>query len=120
MVIKHIVLTVGVDVLTQERDLLESLGDKLLDLVHDAFDGTALLDASRSRDDAVRAALVAPVDDIHPRADVALPARLRRVFHDVTRLRGHDLIAVGDVLEQVGYPIGVLRSHDEVHLRHAT
>mmetsp|Transcript_4774 Transcript_4774/g.10249 ORF Transcript_4774/g.10249 Transcript_4774/m.10249 type:complete len:340 (-) Transcript_4774:1174-2193(-) len=111
---------VRVNVLSQEGHLPVALRHQLPHLIDDALHRTALLDPSGGGDDAVCAALVAAIDDVDPRADHALPPRLRRVLHDVAGFGGDYLVAVGHVLEQVRDAVGILRSHDQVYLGDAT
>ena len=67
------ILAVGVDVLAQQGDLLIPLRRQLADLLHDLLRGAAALPAPDVGDDAVRAEVVAPIHDGHPRPNPALP-----------------------------------------------
>ena len=69
-----------VDVLPEERDLLDAVSGKALDLGDDLSRATALLASAHRRDDAVRALRVAAHRDLHP--------RLERAFVVQRQLRG--------------------------------
>src|SRR5690606_19706795 len=62
-------IPVGVDRLPEEHDLGDPLLRDPADLVEDPRRVTILLGAAHVRDDAVRAAVVAPALDRHPRGD---------------------------------------------------
>src|SRR5204862_2835617 len=66
------VAPVGVDVLTEQRDLTQTVACEVLDLVHDVAEPAADLRAAHRRHDAERAGVVAPDLDRDPR-------RVRRV-----------------------------------------
>ena len=72
---------VRVDVLAEQRDLAHTVGDELLDLVHDVAHATADLGPAHDRHDAERAGVVAPDLDGDPRRvhGVALRGQRRRI-----------------------------------------
>ncbi len=84
------VVAVAVDVLAQQRDLAVPGGRERPCLVHDLVERPAPLGAAAERDDAVRARLVAAVDDRQPGAD-------RRVTRDGAARDG-----VGPRADEVG------------------
>ena len=63
------VAPVGVDVLAQQRHLAHAVGGQAADLVDELVERPADLAPARRRDDAVRAAAVAPDADLHPRLE---------------------------------------------------
>ena len=113
------VAAVGIDVLAQQGDLLESAGGQPLHLQPDGAGQARLLQAPHRGHHAVGAALVAAVDHIHPGADGAVAAGGGDVLEDVVLLRGHHLLALLHLAEQPLQAIGVLGTHHQVELGHA-
>src|SRR5437879_3683070 len=65
------VAPVRVDVLTEQRDLHDSVGGQRPDLVEQFAWRTAHLPSASRRDDAVRACAIAPDADLHPSLEIA-------------------------------------------------
>ena len=112
------VAAVGIDVLAQQGDLLETAGGQPLHLQPDGAGQARLLLAPHRGHHAVGAALVAAIDHIHPGADAAVAAGGGDVLEDVVLLRGHHLLTLLHLAEQPLQAIGVLGAHHQVELRH--
>ena len=82
---------VGVDVLPEQGDLADALGDQRLDLGEDLARAAVLLLAAQRRDDAERAGVVAADRDRHPRGVRRLALGRQRRGEDVERLEDLDL-----------------------------
>mmetsp|Transcript_21797 Transcript_21797/g.54945 ORF Transcript_21797/g.54945 Transcript_21797/m.54945 type:complete len:277 (-) Transcript_21797:74-904(-) len=113
------VTAVGVDVLPQQRDLLVARLPQDDHLLADGLRRAALLLPARVGHHAVGALLVAAVDDVHPRGEVALAPRHCDVLRDGDLLRGAHLAAQLHLLQQRVDAVGVVRAHDKVDLGHA-
>mmetsp|Transcript_114579 Transcript_114579/g.319063 ORF Transcript_114579/g.319063 Transcript_114579/m.319063 type:complete len:353 (-) Transcript_114579:479-1537(-) len=108
----------GVDVLPQERYLPEALGRQLLDLAPHGLHGPRLLTAARGRHHAIGAPLVAAVDHVNPGRDPRLAVRHRQVLHDARFCGRADLATCQRLVQHIREPVGVLRPHHGVDLRH--
>jgi hypothetical protein len=82
---------VGVDVLPQQGDLGDALGDQRLDLGEDLAGPAVLLLAAQRRHDAERAGVVAPDRDRHPGGVRRLALGRQRRGEDLERLEDLDL-----------------------------
>mmetsp|Transcript_202 Transcript_202/g.797 ORF Transcript_202/g.797 Transcript_202/m.797 type:complete len:561 (+) Transcript_202:820-2502(+) len=111
---------IRVDVLAQQSDLPVPGLPEREDLVPDRVRLPALLLAPRGGHHAIRAALVAAVDDVDPRGDVRVPPRGRDVLRDVDLVhRAHLAPAQVDLVQELVDPVDVVRAHHQVHLRNA-
>ena len=106
----------GVDVLAEERDLLDAVAGQRADLGDDLSGSPALLAAAHGRDDAVRALRVAAHRHLHPGLVTAL-AVLRQVGREVlvrAEPPPRDRVAAGgDPLAEVRDRAGAERDVDE-------
>ena len=82
---------VGVDVLAEQGDLADALGDQGLDLAEDLAGSAVLLLAAQRRDDAERAGVVAADAHRHPGGVRRLAAGRERAREDLERLEDLDL-----------------------------
>ena len=112
------VLAVAVHVLAEEGDLLVALGDETAALLDDLLRLAAALAAADVGHDAVRAEVIAPVHDAHPRAHAAL-AHDGKILCDaaVLILNGEDALILRIYLvQQLGEPPLGLRAEHKVYV----
>ena len=130
-----------IDVLPQQSDFRHARRHERCDLRQHRVLAATLLHAPCIRHHAIRAALVAAVDDVDKSRHEAVPQGRDGVLRLVGGVHGHDLVAFRRSLQQVlqseaakadftrrehtaaaaaavtaHSPVGVLRSHDDVHL----
>ena len=128
-----------IDVLPQQSDFRHARRHERSDLRQHRVLAATLLHAPCIRHHAIRAALVAAVDDVDKSRHEAVPQGRDGVLRLVGGVHGHDLVALRRSLQQVlqseaakadftrrehtaaaavtaHSPVGVLRSHDDVHL----
>ena len=110
---------VGVDVLPQQGDLGDALGDQRLDLGEDLARPAVLLLAAQRRDDAERAGVVAAHGDRHPGGVRRLALGRQRGREHLERLEDLDLRLLVDPgpLEQHRQRADVVGAEDDVDPR---
>ena len=112
------VLAVAVHVLAEQRNFLIALGDEAAALLDDLLRLAAALAAADVGHDAVRAEVIAPVHDAHPRAHAAL-AHDGKILCDaaVLILNGEDALILRIYLvQQLGEPPLGLRAEHKVYV----
>ena len=103
------------NVLSQKRNFLVSLLDQFGDLRDNTLYGSGLFDAPCGGYDTKSTSLIAAINDIDPCCYSGLSSWFGGIFHNMGGLRGNDLIAIGNIFEQISNSIGVLRPHDEIN-----
>ena len=112
---------VGVDVLAEQRDLDDALGDERLDLGEDLAGAPVLLLAAQARDDAERAGVVAAHRDRHPAGERGVAAGGQGRREGLERLEDLDLgpLVVPGPVEQGGQAADVVGAEHDVDPRRA-
>src|SRR5690606_29952215 len=112
---------VGVDVLTEQRDLHGTLGHERLDLGEDLAGAAVALLAAHARHDAEGARVVAAHGDGHPAGGDRVAAAREGRGEGLERLLDLDLRlrVVPGALEQHGQDVDVVRAEDDVDPRGA-
>ncbi len=111
------VAPVAVDVLAQQGDLADAVGRQPLELGDELGRRAALLAPARGRHDAVRAAAVAALGDLHPGLELALALHRQmagEVLEVEVALRG-DRVGV----QELGQPRDLARAESHVDEREA-
>ena len=88
------IATVSINVLAQQSHFLIPLLSQNFHLGSNCFWGTRLFLPAHAGYDAIRAALIAAIDDIHPSCHRAIAAGFGNIFNDVNWFCGDDLIAI--------------------------
>ena len=111
------VLSVGVDVLAEKRDVLIAGGDQLLCLPDDILRQSGTLASAYIGNHAVGAEVVAAVHDGKPGFDAAVALTRDAFGHDAEILFGgvDPLVPVHDPFQQLGEAPELVRAEDQIH-----